>query len=133
MNPLRVVALLGVAACTPTSPPARHADVWLLADSASGVLEFAVSEDSGATRPIRVHGLSVTACDGDQRVVWRIMKQSDVEPIPTRFGYGIPPVGFAAETAAETLAPGCYRVRALGTSGVAVFTVDSLGRGRQTH
>ncbi len=133
MNLLRILALLGIAACTPTSPPARHADVWLLADSASGVFEFAVSEDSGATTPIRVHGLSVTACEGDQRIVWRIMKEYDVEPIPTRFDYGVPPVGFAAETPAEALAPGCYRVRALGTSGVALFTVDSLGRGRATN
>ncbi len=49
------------------------------------------------------------------------------------FDYGVPPVGFAAGTPAEALAPGCYRVRALGTSGVAMFTVDSLGRGRATN
>lgn len=72
-----------------------------------------------------MYGLSVVTCRGG-RPVWVIGSGGANTPAPARVVYGDVPRGYAEQTAAQPLRPGCYRVTVSGPAW-AEFVVNADG------
>jgi hypothetical protein len=124
-SPLILIGALTLLAC-----PEQNA-VWVEDGSTPTNLTFGVGRyRDGRGPPLgQLLLFAVRQClVGDERevLVWEILREDSLPPIPTRIRYGEPPPGYTTRVRPQDLVPGCYEAFLLG-SGRARFEVGRDG------
>ena len=124
-SPLILIGALMLLAC-----PEQNA-VWIEDGSTTTNLTFGVGRDRDGRGPplSQLILFAVRQClvgDDSEVLVWEIMQEDTLLPIPTRIRYGEPPPGYITRVGPQDLVPGCYEAFLLG-SGRATFEVGSDG------
>jgi len=121
------VVLSLVASVSWGCPPGGAA--WLGSASGPWRPEFGVATQLGGDQSVGPTALIVAECaaNGAPIVVWHIVPDAEMPPLPTRVRYGAAPEGYSTLVGAEPLHARCYHVSTKGTAELK-FELDAYGR-----
>lgn len=113
----------------------RRASMWIESESTATDLTFMVAQERGGTHPVLdLDYIAVRTCpvqDQEQVIVWQSVGLTpSSQEIPTRYEYGVAPLGFRNQIGPKPLTPGCYEASISG-QGIAAsvrLVVRSDGR-----